>query len=81
MEYTITKEKIDGRTFFRTFRKDTKINVVFEPIQQAEYAVIVFSENGKKMDNLEEPEFLDALNKILFEFDKQQKLEYDFMIF
>lgn len=74
--YEIKEETLYNRAFFSFAKGDQQINVAFEPLEGDEYLMIIFAEDGLKINEPHDPVLSDTLDHVLNSFDQGQELEY-----
>jgi len=76
MAYHFEKMTLYKRELFNFKNGDQDINVAFEPIRTGKYLMIIFADNGNKIENYHDDTFKETLNNILVEFDDDNGYEY-----
>ena len=71
-----SQQELYGRALFSIDNNGQEVNVAFEPISNSEYLMVVFAEDASGIKGYHEPDFIESLNEIVFEFDSNRGLDY-----
>lgn len=84
MAYKINERELYNRAFFNFDCDGILINAVFENYDEPtyDYMFIVFTEDGQPYleEGLENKNFQDTLNEILYRFDDKRELNYKVLV-
>lgn len=77
MGYDVTPMELYGWAMFFFNTPTQRINIAFMHLEDNKYMVIVFSEDGKPLQNPHEEDFMKTVNTVIDEFDNNRELIYE----
>ena len=75
MSYTFTEEVLYSIKFYIVNNNGQQVNVAYYPTQGHNYMMIIFAEDGNRINTPHDPRFLTLLNEIHIEFHSVAKAD------